>query len=186
MIFSHTPIQGSFLIDIEPRSDERGMFARVFCRREFDAIGITTDFVQANVSICAKRGTIRGLHWQKAPHGEPKLFRCTRGEIFEASVDLRPESPTYRQWFGIRLDAYNHRMLFVPAGCANGYQALTDDAEVTYFAGAFYTPEAERGMRWNDPSFMIDWPVLDGVIVSPKDASWPDYPVDNSPQSSVA
>lgn len=174
MIFTPAPIHGAFLIDIEPRSDERGMFARVFCQKEFAAQGLPTNFVQTNVSMCAKAGIIRGLHMQANPHGEPKLFRCTRGEIYQAIVDLRPDSPTYKQWFGARLDENNHRMFYVPAGCANGYQALTDGAEVTYGVGEFYHPESERGVRWNDPSFNIDWPIKDAIL-SPKDAIWPDW-----------
>lgn len=175
MKFTATPIQGVFLIDVEPYIDDRGVFARVFCRREFKAQGIPTDFVQTNISICAKRGTIRGLHWQTDPYGEMKLLRCTRGEIFQGIVDTRPESPTYRRSFGVRLDDKKHQLVFVPAGCANGYQSLTDDTEVTYAVGEFYHPETERGLRWNDPSFAIGWPITEGVILSPKDATWPDY-----------
>lgn len=175
MKFTPTPIQGAFLIDMEPRADDRGMFARLFCQREFQSHGIETNYVQTNVSLCAKRGTVRGLHWQCHPHGEAKLSRCTRGEIYEAFVDLRPESPSYRQWFGVLLDENSHRAIFVPPGCANGYQSLTDGAEATYSASAFYTPDAERGLRWNDPSFDIPWPIRDNVILSAKDATWPDW-----------
>lgn len=174
MIFTPTPIQGAFIVDIEPRADERGMFARVFCEKEFAAQGLPTNFVQTNVSRCAKAGIIRGLHMQTEPHGEPKFFRCTQGAIYEAFVDLRPDSPSYKKWFGVKLEAETHRMLFVPAGCANGYQALTDGAEATYSVGEFYHPESERGIRWNDHAFNIDWPIKDAIL-SPKDAAWPDF-----------
>lgn len=180
MRFTPTPIPGAFLIEIEPRADERGMFARVFCKREFRKHGIMVDFVQGNISVCLKRGTIRGLHWQEEPHGEAKLFRCTRGEIFQAIVDMRPNSPTYKQWFTTRLDEDSHNMLYVPTGCANGYQSLTDNTETPYFVGEYYHPESERGLRWNDPAFNIDWPIKEGVTVSPKDASWPDFSPGNS------
>lgn len=175
MKFAPVPIAGAFLIELEPRTDERGMFARVFCKKEFAEHGLPTNFVQTNISVCAKRGTIRGLHWQTEPFGETKLFRCTRGEIFEAFVDMRPDSPTYKKWFGVTLDAESHRMLLVPTGCANGYQTLTDNVEITYSVGEFYHPEAERGLRWNDPIFNIEWPIKDSVILSPKDANWPDF-----------
>jgi dTDP-4-dehydrorhamnose 3,5-epimerase len=175
MIFNPTPIEGAYLIDIEPRADERGMFTRIFCTRELKEKGIEFEVVQGNVSRCASKGTIRGLHWQMEPHGEQKFFRCTHGEIFQAFVDVRPDSSSYLKWFGARLDAEGGRMFYVPTGCASGYQALTDGAEVTYLVSAFYNPESERGIRWNDPAFNIDWPIRDGVILSPKDKVWPDY-----------
>jgi dTDP-4-dehydrorhamnose 3,5-epimerase len=177
MKFIPTPIHGAYVVELEPRSDERGMFARSFCRKEFEAQGLPTDFVQENVSFCVKRGTIRGLHWQAEPHGEAKFFRCTRGRVFEAIVDMRPESPTKGQWFGVELDAESRRRFFVPAGCANGYQSLEDGSEVTYAVSALYHPESERGVRWDDPSFNIAWPIRDNIILSPKDAAWPDVSV---------
>lgn len=175
MIFIPTPIDGAYLIDIEPRSDERGFFARAFCKKEFEERGIPSTFVQTNISACNKLGTIRGLHWQAEPHGETKLFRCTHGEIYQVIVDMRPNSATFNKWYGARIGENDHRMLFVPVGCANGYQALTDGAEVTYLVGEFYHPESERGIRWNDPAFKIEWPINDDVVVSPKDTSWPDF-----------
>jgi dTDP-4-dehydrorhamnose 3,5-epimerase len=175
MKFNSVPIMGASLIDIEPRADERGMFARLFCQKEFKEHGIDFTVAQMNVSRCTSRGTIRGLHWQAEPYGEPKLFRCTRGEIYQAIVDLRPASPTFRSWYGVRLDAEGCRMLYVPPGCANGYEALADGTEVTYLAGEFYHGESEHGIRWNDPSFSIEWPIREGVMLSPKDAAWPDW-----------
>lgn len=174
MKFTPTPIQGAFLVDIEPRADERGMFTRVFCLKEFKEQGIDFSIVQMNVSRCAKKGIIRGLHMQSEPHGEPKFFRCTRGEIYQAIVDLRPDSPSYQQWFGAKLDAEGCRMFYVPAGCVNGYQALQDGAEVTYVVGEYYHPESERGVRWNDPAFNIEWPIKEAIL-SPKDEAWPDW-----------
>jgi dTDP-4-dehydrorhamnose 3,5-epimerase len=135
---------------------------------------VETRNVQTNISTNRHRGTIRGLHWQAAPYGESKLLRCTRGAIFDVAVDLRPDSPTYRQWQGHVLDAVDRRMVFVPVGCAHGYQALDDDAEVSYQVSHPYVPDAERGIRWDDPSLAIRWPITEGVIVSDKDTAWPD------------
>jgi dTDP-4-dehydrorhamnose 3,5-epimerase len=174
MRFTETPIDGAWLIDVEPRGDDRGFFARAWCQNEFDAHGLTTGFVQCNLASSRWRGTLRGLHYQAEPHGEVKLARCIRGAIFDAIVDLRPGSSTYLRWFGAELSAENHRSLYVPAGCAHGYQALTDDCEVLYPVSAFYAPESERGVRWNDPAFGIEWPI-EADHMSAKDRSWPDF-----------
>jgi dTDP-4-dehydrorhamnose 3,5-epimerase len=160
---------------MEPIRDQRGFFARAWCAREFQAHGLLSQFVQANLTYSPQRGTIRGLHYQIAPHQEIKLVRCTRGATYDVIVDLRPESPTYKQWLAVELTADNHRMIYIPAGFAHGYQILVDHTEVFYQVGQFYAPEYERGARWNDPAFGIEWPVSSPVILSEKDQSWPDY-----------
>lgn len=174
MIFTETAIAGALVIDVEPRGDHRGFFARLWCEEEFGARGLSTRFVQANMSRSEHRGTLRGLHLQAAPHAEAKLVRCTRGAIHDVVVDLRPDSPTYRKWTGTELSAGNHRMLYVPEGCAHGFQALTDDVEVFYPVTAGYAPESERGYRYDDPAFGVEWP-LAVTVISEKDRSWPAY-----------
>jgi len=175
MRFTETTVHGAYLIDAEPRTDERGFFARLWCRDEFAARGLSAEFVQCNDSFSARRGTLRGLHYQAAPHAEVKLVRCVRGRVFDVLVDLRRDSPTYTQWFGTELTAENRRMLYVPEGCAHGYLTLEDDSEVVYPVSQPYTPDAERGVRWNDPRFAIAWPPVDTLTLSPKDQQWPDY-----------
>ncbi len=177
MIFTETSVAGAWLIDLDPRGDERGYFARAWCQREFAARGLTATFVQCNEAFSRWRGTLRGLHYQAEPHGEVKLMRCVRGAVFDVIVDLRADSPTHRRWFGTELSADNRRRLYVPAGCAHGYQALTDHCEVVYPVSAFYEPSAERGVRWNDPAFHLRWP-LPPAHLSDKDAHWPDYQPD--------
>jgi dTDP-4-dehydrorhamnose 3,5-epimerase len=167
-------LDGSYLIGITPIGDERGFFARIWDEEWSERLGVETRNVQTNLSTNRHRGTIRGLHWQAAPYGESKLLRCTRGSVFDVAVDLRPESPTYMQWQGHVIDAESRRMVFVPVGCAHGYQALEDGAEVSYQVSHPYVPESERGIRWNDPALGIEWPITDAVIVSDKDAAWPD------------
>jgi len=175
MIFEKTALAGAFIIEIEKREDERGFFARAWCQEEFEAHGLNTRWVQANLAFSKKKGTLRGLHFQIAPYEEIKLMRCTRGAIFDVILDLRPESPTYKQWFGVELTADNHRMLYVPGGFAHGYQSLVVDTEVFYPVSQFYVPRAEQGVRWNDPAFAIEWPLTKNLILSEKDKSWPDY-----------
>lgn len=172
MIFEETPLAGAFVIRPELRADERGAFARVFCRREFEAHGLDPDVVQANVSVNVAAGTVRGMHFQRPPCAEAKLVRATRGAIFDAIVDLRPESPTHLRWFGIRLDERDRTMLYVPPRFAHGYQSLDDDAEVTYLVSEYYAPDHEGGLRHDDPSLGIEWPLAVSSI-SPKDAAWP-------------
>jgi dTDP-4-dehydrorhamnose 3,5-epimerase len=173
MIFTETKLPGVFVIELEKREDARGYFARAWCEKEFSAHKLPP-FVQTNMSLCRQKGTVRGFHYQVAPHGEAKYMRCIAGAIFDVVVDIRPESPTFKQWFGVELTAQNRKAVFVPEGLPHAYQALTDDAEVIYSSSCFYTPGAERGLRWNDPAFKIEWPIRE-AIVSDKDAKWPDW-----------
>lgn len=171
MRFRPTRLDGATLIEMEKREDPRGFFARTFCEAEFAAAGLPIRFPQANLSGNARAGTLRGLHYQRAPHAEAKLVRCARGAIFDAIVDLRPASPSYRQWQGFTLDAASGTMLFVPEGFAHGYQTLHDDTEVAYGVTAPYAPAAEAGLRFDDAAFAIDWP-LPVTEISDKDRSW--------------
>jgi dTDP-4-dehydrorhamnose 3,5-epimerase len=174
VIFEPAEIDGAFLVSMEPRGDERGWFARAWCEDEFRAVGVDVRAVQTNVSFNVHRGTIRGLHWQVEPYGETKLIRCTAGEVFDVAADVRPGSPTYGRWQGVHLRAGDRKLVFVPAGCAHGYQSLSDGAEVSYQVSHPYVPGAEQGIRWDDPAFGIEWP-LPEPIVSEKDSSWPDF-----------
>lgn len=176
MILTQTKLPGAYIIELEKQEDERGFFARVWCKKEFSEHSLASPMVQANMSANKKRGTLRGLHYQLAPHQEAKLVRCTKGAIFDVIIDLRPELGTYKQWLGVELTAENHKMLYVPEGFAHGYQTLSDDTEVFYQVSEFYSPESERGVRWNDPAFSIQWPITDSILISPKDQRWRDYP----------
>lgn len=172
MIFTETQLKGAFIIDVELLADQRGAFARTFCAKEFEQHGLKPTIAQCNLSFNYKTGTIRGMHYQVPPAAETKLVRCTKGAIYDVIVDLRPDSPTYRQHIGVELTADNRRVLYVPELFAHGYQALTDGAEVVYQVGEFYTPGYERGLRYDDPAFGISWP-LPVTVISEKDASWP-------------
>jgi dTDP-4-dehydrorhamnose 3,5-epimerase len=167
-------LPAAFRIDVEPHADERGLFARTFCADEFAAHGLPRGFVQCSTSYNARRGTLRGLHWQAAPHEEAKLVRCTRGRALDVIVDLRPDSPTRRQWRAVELSQDNRTALFIPEGYAHGFQTLEDDTEILYQMTAFYVPEQARGARWDDPAFAIDWP-LSEPILSQRDASFPPF-----------
>lgn len=175
MIFSETELQGAFVVELEPRHDERGFFARAWCRNEFEDNGLTGRLAQCNISFNHEAGTLRGMHYQVPPHEEVKLIRCTRGAIFDVIVDLRPDSTTFRNWIGVELTAENRHALYVPEGFAHGYQTLVDATETFYQVSAFYSPEAERGVRWDDPAFGIEWPPTRRRIISDKDRSWPDF-----------
>ena len=175
MIFTETEIPGAYTIDIDPREDERGFFARAWCAEEFAQYDLVTRVAQSNVSYNARRGTLRGMHYQVPPHAEVKIVRCTRGAIYDVIVDLRPESSTHRRWIGVELSADNRRMLYVPEGFAHGFQTLEDDTEAFYQVSEFYAPGAERGLRWNDTALGIEWPLPDDPIVSEKDRTWPDF-----------
>ena len=171
MKFTETKLKGAFIIDLELRNDDRGGFARTFCAKEFEEHGLKPSVAQCNLSFNYKAGTLRGMHYQVAPACETKLVRCTKGAIYDVIIDMRPESPTYKQHIGVELTAENRRALYVPELFAHGYQALTDDAEVVYQVGEFYTPGYERGLRYDDPAFNIAWPVP-VTVISEKDASW--------------
>jgi len=175
MKFTETGLDGAFVIEIEPRLDERGFFARGWCRREFEAAGIRINFVQANIAFSKNKGTLRGMHFQKAPHAEAKFLRCVRGAVFDVMIDLRTDSPTFKKWFGIELTADNHKMVFIPEGFAHGYLATVDDTEVFYLVSAFYSPDTEGGVRWDDPAFGVKWPMTGNLIISEKDKNWPDF-----------
>jgi dTDP-4-dehydrorhamnose 3,5-epimerase len=174
MKFTETSLSGAFMIEPERRSDERGFFSRVFCRDEFAAHGLDYGAVQCNISFNPKKSTLRGMHYQVAPHQEVKLVRCTMGTIFDVIVDLRRESQSLGNWFGLELSAENRRMLYVPTGFAHGYLTLADDTEVFYQVSEYYSPESERGARWNDPAFGIKWP-LQPELISDKDREHPTF-----------
>ncbi len=172
MIFHETTLQDARLIDIEARADERGMFARTMCRDEFAAHGIDVTFIQQNMSISARKGTLRGMHMQVEPFGEAKFIRCVNGAIYDVIVDMRPNSPTYLGHEGFELTARNFREVFVPRGFAHGFLTLADDTEVSYLVSTVYTPHAESGLRYDDPRLGISWPV-EVTTVSDKDRAWP-------------
>jgi dTDP-4-dehydrorhamnose 3,5-epimerase len=172
--FIPTPLQDAYLIELEKRGDDRGFFARFFCSREFTQAGLATEFVQINTSLSAKRGTLRGLHYQLAPAAEVKVVRCLRGSLFDCILDLRPDSPTYGQSFGAELNEANRLMMYVPRGFAHAILTLRDDTEALYLVSDYYSPENERGVRWDDPRFGIEWPIAP-VEISVKDASWPAF-----------
>ena len=174
MIFKETKLKGAFVIELEPIDDERGFFARTFCRKEFRHHGLNPNLVQCNISYNKKKGTLRGMHYQVAPHEEAKLVSCLRGAIYEVIIDLRPDSPTYCQSYAVELRAENYRMLYVPEGFAHGFQTLEDNTLVFYQMSEFYHPECSRGMRWNDPAFGIEWPAAGKRIISDKDKSYAD------------
>lgn len=171
MIFVETKLKGAFIVEPEKLEDERGFFARTFCQKEFEAHGLNPRLVQCSVSYNEKKGTLRGMHYQAFPYAEAKLVRCTRGAVYDVIVDLRYDSPTFKHWVAVELSAENHRMLYIPEGCAHGFQALEDNTEVVYQMSEFYHPESARGVRWDDPAFRITWPIKD-VIISIKDASF--------------
>ena len=174
MIFAEAPLPGAYVIELEKRSDERGFFARVFCEKEFAEQNLASRFVQANNSLAREKGTLRGMHYQLRPAAEVKLVRCIRGALYDVILDLRDGSPSFGQHFGIELTGENRKMLYVPKGFAHGFITLEDDTETFYFADEFYSPERERGIRWNDPRFGIQWP-LDPVVISEKDSGHPDF-----------
>jgi dTDP-4-dehydrorhamnose 3,5-epimerase len=163
---------GLFVIEAEKREDERGCFARTFCAQEFAAAGLPVSYPQCNVSFNARRGTLRGMHYQADPYPEPKLVRCTRGSAFDVAIDLRAGSATRGRWFGVVLSADTATALFIPAGFAHGFQTLEDRTEIFYQMGESYVPGLARGVRWNDPAFGVDWPIADPILSS-RDMSWP-------------
>lgn len=172
MRITASPIKGVYVVEVEPVSDDRGFFARGFCLKEFNESGINMNIVQQNISCSKIKGTLRGLHYQKAPHGEKKYVQCKSGAIFDVAVDICPKSPTYLHWYGIELTSENRKGLLVSSNCAHGYQVLSDGAEVTYSVSEFYHPESEAGLRFDDPAIGIQWPAI-VTEVSSKDAAWP-------------
>ena len=176
MKFVETALPGVLIIDIEPLHDARGFFARTWCRRELAARGLSGEIEQSSLSFSPRRGTLRGMHYQAAPHEEIKLVRCTRGAIYDVAVDLRPDSPAFRSWTATELTAENRRMLYFPKGVAHGFLTLQDDTEVQYQMSHPYVAAAARGVRWNDPAFGIVWPARVEVI-SERDGGYPDFAV---------
>jgi dTDP-4-dehydrorhamnose 3,5-epimerase len=174
MIFQETRIPGVFELHLEPMMDERGFFARSWCRDEFETAGLDTRLAQCSISYNVRKGTLRGMHYQLAPYAELKLVRCTRGAIYDVVLDLRVDSPTFGEWIGVNLTADNREMIYIPEGCAHGYLTTADDSEVFYQISEFYHPEAARGVRWNDPIFHIEWPGIVEVI-SERDRTLPDF-----------
>lgn len=174
MILAPVQIEGVWLVQPEPISDERGFFARTWCAREFEARGLVSHLVQCNSSFNHKRGTLRGMHFQRHPFAETKIVRCVRGAIFDVVIDLRPDSPTFRHWAAWELTAENRHALYIPEGCAHGFQTLDDDTEVQYQMTVLHHAQAALGVRWNDPAFNIAWPIPISVI-SPRDQFFPDF-----------
>ena len=174
MKFTETGLQGAYVIHPTRITDHRGYFARAFCQSEFGALGLRRDVAQVNVAFNPTAGTLRGMHYQEAPHAEAKLVRCTRGALFDVVVDLRPGSPTQGRWFGTELSAENGVQLYAPEGCAHGYQTLMPDSEICYLTSASYAPAAARGVRFDDPAFGIAWP-LPVSAISDADRQWPDF-----------
>lgn len=175
MTFEETPLAGAFVVRLEPHRDHRGYFARAWCGREFAARGLPADLVQANLSHNEKRGTLRGMHLQLPPSREGKLVRCIRGRIYDVIVDVRQGSSTFLQHFGIELAAGEHEALYVPPGMLHGFQTLEDDTDVFYQMTDYHAPELAFGARWNDPAFGIHWPIAEGLIMTERDASYPDF-----------
>ncbi len=176
MKFNKTKLDGSFVIDLDKREDERGFFARLFCINEFDQNQADRNIVQINNSLSRDKGTLRGIHYQLSPKSETKIVRCIKGSLWDVIVDLRPDSPTFLQWFGETLSAENRRMMFVPKGFGHGFITLEPDTEAIYFVTEFYSPEHERGLRWDDPKIGIEWPI-EPVIISEKDRQHKDFDI---------
>lgn len=174
MFFVETELKDAYIIELEKREDRRGFFARTWAQDEFEQRGLESRVVQTNMSFNHSKGTLRGMHFQKAPYAETKLVRCVRGAVYDVIIDLRPESPTYKRWLGVELSAENRRSVYVPEGFAHGFQTLEDNCELMYQVSKVYTPSAEGGLRYNDPSFDIQWP-LPATVLSDKDQSWPDF-----------
>jgi dTDP-4-dehydrorhamnose 3,5-epimerase len=175
MHFQPTPLWGVFVIDTQRLEDDRGFFARTFADAEFEQQGLRTTFPQCSISYNRKKGTLRGMHLQIAPHEEAKIVRCTAGAVFDVALDLRRDSPSFRQWFGVELSAENRRMVYIPEGVAHGYQTLADDSEVFYQISVAYEPASQRGVRWDDATFGIAWPLDAARLVSARDRSFPDF-----------
>jgi dTDP-4-dehydrorhamnose 3,5-epimerase len=174
--FVPTKLAGAYLVELEPFHDERGYFARTWCRRELADQGLVDDLVQCSLSHNRRRATLRGMHFQRTPHEETKLVRCSRGAIFDVIVDLRSDSPTFRQWAGFELTADSHRSLYIPPGLAHGFVTLVDDVDVSYMMSNWHEPASASGVRWDDPAFGIEWPLTPSII-SERDRSYPDFTI---------
>lgn len=174
MIFKETKLQGAFVIEPEMLTDERGTFARTFCRRDFEGHGLNGNISQCSIAMNTKKSTLRGMHFQKIPYAEAKLVRCSRGIIYDVIVDLRSDSPTFKEWTAVEISVENRKMVYVPEGFAHGFQTLTDNTEVVYQMSQFYSPDHADGFRWDDPSFNIEWP-SSHLTISPKDRNYPDF-----------
>ena len=175
MIFHETPLRNAYCLEAEHAEDDRGFFARVWCKEEFTKYGLCGEMVQGSISYNRQKGTLRGMHFQLPPYEETKIVRCTQGSIFDVIIDLRPMSQTYTHWYGVELTAENRKTLVIPPGFAHGFQTLVDRTEVFYLISEFYHPEAASGVRWDDPAFAIDWPHIGRRILSGKDQNWPAY-----------
>jgi dTDP-4-dehydrorhamnose 3,5-epimerase len=175
MRFSQTLIPGAFLVDVELHADDRGSFVRTWCAREFATHGLAPCLAQCSVSINTRPGTLRGMHYQIAPHEEAKVVQCVRGAIYDVAIDLRRDSAAFKRWVAVELTAGNRRMLYVPAGVAHGFQTLEPDTEVLYLISEFYAPESARGVRWDDPAFGVRWPAIDRRHMSDRDRMYPDF-----------
>lgn len=186
MRFEPTAIPEVVIVELEERGDERGFFARAWCEREFEEAGLNPRLVQVNLSHNRSRNTLRGMHYQRAPHAEAKLVRCIRGAIFDVAVDIRPGSPTFGRWAGAELSADNRRMLYVPEGFGHGFQTLADETEVLYQVSEFYAPDAEAGFRWDDPAFAVEWPLGSPDVISEKDASWQEFVAERTTAAAAA
>ncbi len=174
MQFHKTPLRGAYVIDLDKREDERGFFARFYCTSEFAKLGLESDFIQVNNSLSVKQGTLRGLHYQVAPREEAKLVRCIRGALWDVILDLRPDSETFGKWYGQELTADNRRMMYVPKGFGHGFVTLEDNTEALYMVSEVYSSTHERGIRWNDPRFKIEWP-FQPIVISDKDKEHPNF-----------
>jgi len=172
VIFTETPLQGAYVIDLERREDERGFFARSWCQEEFAQHGLEMRLAQCNISYNAHKGTLRGMHYQAEPYPEAKVVRCTMGAIYDVIIDLRPNSGTFKQWFSVELTAANRRALFIPIGSAHGFQTLVDNTEVFYQMSESFHPECARGVRWDDPAFGIEWPICPPLFISAQDTTY--------------
>lgn len=172
MIFTETKLKGAFVIGVEQIEDERGHFARSWCKDEFEAQGLHSEWIQSNISFNTKKGTLRGMHFQKAPHQEIKLVRCTKGSIYDVIIDMRPDSPTYKQWVSEQLTAENRRAFYIPKDFAHGFVSLVDETEVLYQMSSYYVAESACGVRWDDPVFDIPWPITENLVMSDRDRNY--------------
>lgn len=175
MIFKETDLKGAYVVELETNVDERGYFARAWCKKEFSQLGLDTNIVQCNLSYNNKKGTLRGMHYQSEPYGETKFVRCVKGALYDVIIDIRKESKTYGKWIGVELSEKNGRALYIPAGFAHGFQTLEDDTLMIYQVSEFYTPGYEKGIRWDDSFFNIKWPQEEHRIISEKDRNWKDF-----------